>query len=222
VHRHIFYTEDGSHSIAIPEWKVTYHSRYGAIQESQHIFIEAGLKPLLEKKKEISIFEMGFGTGLNALLTLMVTNMFPVKIYYEAADNDPLELPIASSLNYTTVLQTPALYSLFMQMHQLPWNTMQQVSDKFYLHKRNTDISEIVLTETFDLIYFDAFDPVTQPGLWTTAIFRKLHDAMCEGGTLLTYCSKTVVRRSMQDAGFIVEKIAGPKGKREVVRAHAE
>lgn len=217
--QNLFETEDGSHSIIVPEWNVTYHSKYGAIQESQHIFIESGLKPLLEKNNSISIFELGFGTGLNALLTLIATTMPPVKVYYEAAETDPLDRDIAFSLNYTSALQRPDMHSQFIQLHQSPWNSPQTISDNFCLNKRKEDITDIILTATFDLIYFDAFDPAAQPGLWTTGIFKKLYDVMHEGGVLVTYSCKGTVRRAMQEAGFIVEKIPGPKGKKEIVRA---
>lgn len=221
MRRHLFETEDGSHSIIIPELSVTYHSRHGAIQESQHVFIESGLKPLLNhnKNNKISIFEVGFGTGLNALLTLMATEMLPVKIYYEAAETDPVEPAIASSLNYTTALRRPDLFPQFLMLHESLWNSPQTISDNFNLYKRKEDIRDISLTGIFDLVYFDAFDPVVQPELWTTDIFKKLFKVMHAGSVLVTYSSKGAVRRAMQEAGFSVEKIPGPKGKKEIVRA---
>lgn len=217
--KELIITEDGSHSLFIPGLGVSYHSTHGAMQESQHIFIDAGLKPLLGKYAALSIFEMGFGTGLNALLTYMTTENYPVKIYYETIETNPIDTTLAASLNYTALLDRPNLQAPFMQLHQLPWDSPQPVADNFYFYKRRTSIIDVVLTTTFNLIYFDAFDPVTQPELWTTAIFTKLYNALTKKGVLVTYCSKGVVRRAMQEAGFSVEKIPGPPGKREIVRA---
>jgi tRNA U34 5-methylaminomethyl-2-thiouridine-forming methyltransferase MnmC len=219
MQQNIFQTEDGSHSIIVPGWNATYHSRHGAIQESLHIFIEAGLKPLLKKNKELSVFEMGFGTGLNALLTIIATESLTTKINYRTAETDPLEIPTASSLNYTKVLERPDLQTQFMQLHESPWESWQIISEKFSLFKQKADITDIKLTSTFDLIYFDAFDPVTQPDLWTFMVFKKLYNSMREGGVLVTYSSKGIVRRAMNEAGFIVEKLPGPIGKKEIVRA---
>lgn len=217
--RTLIVTDDGSHSLSIPELGVSYHSTHGAIQESQHIFIQEGLTPLLAKHAALSIFEMGFGTGLNALLTYIAIENYPVKIYYETIETSPIDVALAASLNYTALLNRPDLQSHFLQLHQLPWDSPQQISERFYLYKRRVSITDILLTSTFNLVYFDAFDPETQPALWTATIFSKLYDAMAEVGILVTYCSKGVVRRAMQEAGFIVEKIPGPPGKREIVRA---
>jgi tRNA U34 5-methylaminomethyl-2-thiouridine-forming methyltransferase MnmC len=215
----IIITGDGSNSVFNTNLGVSYHSKHGAIQESQHIFIEAGLKPLLEKHAELAVFEMGFGTGLNALLTYMATENHPAKIYYETIETNPVDIDVASSLNYTTSLNRPDLQAHFLQLHQLPWDSPQQISENFYFYKRRTAMADILLTTTFNLVYFDAFDPVTQPELWTTGIFSKLYNAMAKDGVLVTYCSKVTVRRAMEEAGFIIEKIPGPPGKREIVRA---
>lgn len=215
----IILTEDGSHSIVMPQLNVSYHSRHGALQESKHIFIEAGLKEVLKKKNDIAVFEMGFGTGLNALLTLIETENISVNIYYETAELYPVDNSIASQLNYTDALSRNDMHPQFMLMHECAWGATCAISGKFTLYKRNENIEQVVLTNKFDIVYFDAFDPVAQPGLWTTGVFRKLFNVMNEGGLLLTYCSKVVVRRAMEEAGFSVEKIPGPKGKREIVRA---
>jgi tRNA U34 5-methylaminomethyl-2-thiouridine-forming methyltransferase MnmC len=217
--KELIITKDGSHSLLNTNMGVSYHSKHGAIQESQHIFIDEGLKPLLNKHAELSIFEMGFGTGLNTLLTYITTENYPVKIYYETIETDPVAIELASSFNYTTSLNRPDLQSKFMQLHQLPWDSPQPLSDNFYFYKRRASITDILLTSTFNLVYFDAFDPVTQPALWTTTIFAKLYSTMAKDGVLVTYCSKGIVRRAMQEAGFSIEKVPGPPGKREIVRA---
>lgn len=217
MEQRLFITEDGSHSVADPELNVTYHSRHGAVQESRHIFIEAGLKEMLKKKHEISVFELGFGTGLNALLTLIE----PGNFYYEAAELFPLDTSVVSTLNYTEILKRNDLHPAFMRLHECEWNKRCAITDNFQLFKRREDVKNIILTNKFDLIYFDAFDPAAQPELWSARIFTKLFNAINSTGLLLTYCSKGVVRRAMADAGFQVEKLPGPKGKREIVRAMA-
>lgn len=219
MYKEVIITEDGSYTIAVPELNSTYHSRFGAVQESQHIFIECGLKPLMEKRSEIAIFEMGLGTGLNALLTYIATMHLPVKLYYESVETDVLDPEVAATLNYAGMLQHPELEQLFSQIHYLPWNTPHQLSEKFYFYKRQADFLDIIFSTTYNLIYFDAFAPEIHPALWTTESFQKMYDAMEDGGLLLTYCSKVTVRRAMEEAGFFVEKIPGPQGKREIVRA---
>ena len=217
----LFVTADGSHSLQFSERPITYHSRHGAILESQHIFIEAGLKHLPQSKNTISIFEMGFGSGLNALLTLMAMESENSSLYYETIDTLPLPHPIYSSLNYCHLLQRQDLHNAFQQMHSCSWNQPVQVSSAFTLHKRLGDMRTIELSASFDLVFFDAFDPVTQPQLWTAAIFSKIREHLNPNGLLLTYSSKVTVQNALRDAGFTVEKIPGPRGKREVLRATA-
>lgn len=218
--KNIFITEDGSHSINNAALNVSYHSRFGAVQEAMHVFIEAGLKPILEKNVEINIFEMGFGTGLNTLLTFMATEKLPIKINYQVIETDILNLEMAASLNFTQVLGRPDLQSTFLKLHALSWDTFHLLTDNFSLYKRYIAIEDLLLTtSSMDLVYYDAFSPETQPELWTTSVFQKLYDALTPGGALLTYCSKVSVRRAMELAGFLVQKIPGPQGKREIVKA---
>lgn len=219
MHHEILLTEDGSHTIGLPAWNLTYHSRHGAIHESQHIYIESGLNAILPDRPAVSVFEMGFGTGLNALLTLNAVRDLPVSIYYEAVENDPLELVTAASLNYTDILGTPDLKTTFLRIHEAPWNTVYPVAKNFQLYKRSEGITDVTLSAAYDIVYYDAFDPAAQPGLWTADIFRKLHEHMTDGAVLVTYSSKTAVRRALLDAGFQVEKLPGPRGKREIVKA---
>lgn len=217
---HIFETGDGSHSLVVPGRNVTYHSRFGAVAESRHVFIESGLNYiLLRRPAKVSVLEMGFGAGLNALLTLIETQLLPVKIYYEALETEPLEPSISSALNYCHSLHRPEMQPLFNELHESPWNIPQTISTGFELFKRREDITDVQFHNNYDVVYFDAFDPATQPGVWTENIFRKIYHSMNTKGVLVTYCSKGVVRRAMQDAGFSVEKLPGPKGKREIVRA---
>ena len=212
----IILTGDGSHTIINKELNVSYHSRHGAIQESKHIFISAGLTYI--KKKNINILEVGFGTGLNALLTLIQSENDHSEILYEAVELHPLDGVFISSLNYLSVLNAEYLRDKFLSMHSSPASATAKISDHFYLKKIYDDIRSIPLSSNYDVIYFDPFDPVTQPGLWSVDIFKKLYNSTSGGGVIVTYSSKGMVRRAMREAGFMVEKLQGPYGKREITR----
>jgi tRNA U34 5-methylaminomethyl-2-thiouridine-forming methyltransferase MnmC len=218
MERKIIDTNDGSHSISIPAMNVTYHSVHGAMQESQHVFIKEGLFHLINQSalQQINIFEMGFGTGLNALLTIMATNL---PVYYESIEVLPLEKKEYEQLNYCNQLNRPDLQPVFEKLHTSPWDTNNAVADNFTLYKKKTDILNYSTSQHFNLIYYDAFAPSAQPELWTKKIFDEMFSLLHPKGVLVTYCSKGDVRRAMQAAGFIVEKIPGPPGKREMIRA---
>lgn len=217
--REIIVTADGSVTIAIPQLNVTYHSKHGAIQESMHVFIEAGLKPLLHQQETINIFEMGFGTGLNALLTLIEAAKYQHKINYQTVEAFPLEKEIVAALNYCEQLHQPALKPLFEQLHTSPWDQSLNLTPWFTFQKNHTTLFNLSTGQPSNLIYYDAFAPNAQPELWTVDVFTQLFNMLTAGGVLVTYCSKGDVRRAMQAAGFTVEKISGPPGKREMVRA---
>lgn len=214
MERHVQITADGSATIAIPAMQVTYHSKHGAVQESNHVFIQAGLEWMIQQGlKHIRIFEMGFGTGLNALLTAEYIQTLPIKISYYSAEAYPLNTAESANLNYTN-------QALLQQLHNSAWNQPTAITSNFTLHKLHTTLDKCSINEPIDLIYYDAFAPSAQPDLWTEAIFTKLFHWTAPGGILVTYCSKGDVRRAMQAAGWIIEKIPGPPGKREMVRAH--
>jgi len=222
MNREIIVTTDGSNSIAIPAMGVTYHSTHGAIQESMHVFIESGLcfiKTINSYPNTLSIFEMGFGTGLNALLTVADAAMTSQFIYYETIEIHPLETDIALSLNYCDQLNRPDLKTLFTQMHQCEWDIAIALTPFFTFKKMKTGLAEYIPSRLFNIIYFDAFAPEIQPDLWTVTVFKKLYHAMEENAVLTTYCSKSIVRKAMAEAGMQVEKIPGPPHKREMVRA---
>jgi tRNA U34 5-methylaminomethyl-2-thiouridine-forming methyltransferase MnmC len=222
MQRKLIVTADGSHSVEIPEWKVSYHSVHGAIRESLHVFIEAGLKHWLSQHPTVStctIFEMGFGTGLNALLTLLEAQQQQRKIIYESAEAFPLEPSIIDALNYCDALQQPDKKEIFHALHSCEWNTAVPVTADFTLKKVQTDLRNYSSGEQVNVIYYDAFAPNAQPELWTEAVFHQLSNMLTPGGLLVTYCSKGSVRRAMQAAGFTVEKLPGPPGKREMLRA---
>jgi len=219
MQRNLILTSDGSHSISVPDMNVTYHSIHGAIRESMHVFIEAGLRSdHLVKSDQCSILEVGFGTGLNALLTAIEAEKTRNSIYYVALEPFPLDEEQVQSLNYCQWLGRKNLQNDFIRMHQCEWNRGLAVTEYLLMHKSNHTLQSFDHKTKFDLIYFDAFAPNVQPELWTKEIFEKMFALLEPEGVLVTYCSKGDVRRAMQAAGFIVEKLPGPKGKREIVR----
>jgi len=221
VERALIITKDGSHTISIPHLKVSYHSLYGAIQESRHVFISAGLKYFLSNRtpEKVPIFEMGFGTGLNALLTLIEAEERNIPIQYTAIELFPLTPDEASALNYCDHLNRKDLLSAFEQLHLCEWEKDISISPYFTIHKQKNSLLNFKTSKLQNLVYFDAFAPAAQPELWTKEIFEILYSVLVPEGVLVTYCSKGDVRRALQAAGFVVEKIAGPPGKREIVRA---
>lgn len=220
MERIVILTKDDSHTIEIPGQELTYHSRHGAIQESNHVFLQAGFEPLLRKNlPRIRILEMGFGTGLNALLTFEATTINRQASSYTAVELYPLKESEYSQLNYCSQLGKPELQSVFLQMHQDEWEKSILFNEFFSLKKIRGDMTNIILDENYHLVYFDAFAPNAQPELWSEDVFRKIFSLTEAGGVLVTYCSKGTVRRAMEAAGFAVEKIPGPPGKREMVRA---
>ena len=212
-------TQDGSHSLLSERFGVSYHSKYGAIQESQHVFLEAGLAPLLPGRTDtIRVFEMGFGTGLNALLTSLAAQKAEKHIYYEAVEAFPVDLDQVHQLNYPDKLQTEL--AALQSMHSFKKEEVSTISPYFDLLVWWQPLMEAPLTGNFDVVYYDAFAPSTQPELWERATFQKIYDAMRVGGVLVTYCAKGVVKRTLRDIGFTVEGIPGPPGKREMTRAY--
>lgn len=212
----IILTEDGSHSLLQNELNETYHSIHGAIQESKHIFIEAGLKKCA--KDSIQILEIGFGTGLNAFLTQLETELSGQKVRYTAIELYPLSTTSASLLNYPDLL-APEKKDVFYQLHTSPWQNHIQLTKQFGLYKIKDDYSSMTLTGNFDLVFFDAFSPEKQPEMWTEERFKMIYRCCNSGAILTTYCAKGNVRRALQSAGFEVERIPGPPGKREMLRA---
>ena len=212
--RQLILTKDGSHSISVGSSGLTYHSTNGAIQESKHVFIEAGLHKV--NSPEIKVFEMGLGTGLNALLTLTE----PQKdIYYECIEAYPLEKDLIQQLNYCDQLSRPDLKPAFEKIHTCNWNEEISITPFFRFKKICIPLEQYRSSAKFNVIYFDAFAPNDQPELWTKEIFEKLYPILVPGGILVTYSSKGSIRRNLIAAGFKVEKIPGPPGKHEIVRA---
>ena len=224
--KEIIQTADGSHTVSIPEMNVTYHSKHGAIQESMHVFIKEGFYYQLGRPFDyrsglqpdlINIFEMGFGTGLNAFLTAIEAVNKKVKVYYVAVEESPLNGEEAMSLNYSENLKHKEWFDV---LHECQWSEDIVINEYFTFRKEQTDINNYSTIQAFNIIYYDAFAPAAQPELWTERLFKKLYSMLLPGGILVTYCSKGDVRRALKSAGFAVEKIPGPPGKREMVRAH--
>jgi len=214
-------TDDGSSSIYSEDVKEFYHSRFGALQESMHIFINAGLcYEKLSHLKHISVLEIGFGTGLNAWLTYYKAQELQKKVYYETLELYPLSLEEIDSLNYPSILQYEDGKEIFHALHRSKWNEIQQITDNFILHKRQiSTIHATYLSNTFNLVYFDAFSPEVQPDMWTRDMFESIYCSMKNGSILLTYCTKGIVRKTVTAVGFVIEKLPGPIGKREILRA---
>lgn len=222
MQRNLIVTKDGSHSVAIPEWEVSYHSLYGALQESLHVFIESGLRYWWAQHPNAShcvVFEMGFGTGLNALLTMLETKRMQRKVMYETVEAFPLETSIVEQLNYCEALHEPFWQPVFESLHSSEWNTTQSITNFFSFKKVKTLLANYAAPEPVDIIYYDAFAPKAQPELWTEPVFKQLLHMLAPDGILVTYCSKGQVGRAMQAAGFQVDKVQGPPGKREMIRA---
>jgi tRNA U34 5-methylaminomethyl-2-thiouridine-forming methyltransferase MnmC len=215
--REIIQTDDGSTSIFLPDWNESYHSKHGAIQEAYHVFINSGLD--LFKNKTVSILEIGFGTGLNAFITLLESEQKSQFIDYVGVEAYPVSADEVVSMNFVSELNASGKQFLFDKMHSTKWEEKFQISEYFDLTKRKQFFEEIDDENQFDLIYFDAFGYRVQPELWSTDIFRKMYNSLKQNGVLVTYAARGVVKRSMMEVGFIVEKLPGAPGKREMFRA---
>ena len=215
--RNIIQTRDGSTTIHIEEWDECYHSRFGAIQEAQHVFIKKGLS--LFENHSVSILEIGFGTGLNAFVTFLEAPKMNQTIHYVGVEAYLVSLEEAASLYYVAELDAEKERPVFEKMHECHWEEKTSFGDHFCLTKRKQFFADIDDVEQFDLIYFDAFGYDVQPELWSAAIFKKMYDALKPKGVLVTYAARGVIKRNMQEVGFSVEKMEGAPGKREMFRA---
>jgi len=215
--REIQLTADGSHTLFVPEMDEHYHSVNGAVQESRHVFIEAGLHQL--EAGHIRVLEIGFGTGLNAFLTLLDVMESPSRtVEYYAVEKYPLGHGLVVGLNYGAFI-SPEHADLFDALHTADWDTGVHLTPFFTLHKIQGDSNTCQLPTGIDLVFFDAFAPDKQPEMWNREIFDRLYKNTNDGGLLTTYCAKGAVRRMLKDAGYMVERISGPPGKREMLRA---
>ena len=210
-------TDDGSDTLFVRELGEHYHSTFGAVQESMHVFIESGLRKC--DQPYLNLFEVGFGTGLNAYLTVLETIKANQTIRYITIEKYPLPSAVWSALNYPTIVPE-GNPELFRMIHEAKWNEETIITDHFSILKLSNDLLNVDYSALpwFNLIYFDAFSPEKQPELWETSIFRQLASHCTPKAKLVTYCAKGAVRRSLIEAGFTPERIPGPPGKREMLR----
>ena len=229
--RNIITTSDGSKTIQIEEWNEQYHSIHGAIQEANHVFLKHGLlfySELVSESKtennchtepvEVSILDIGCGTGLNAFLTLIEAEKLKLNINYVGVEAYPVQLDEIKQLNYVELISTNH-EAIFEKLHNTSWETSHQITSNFQLEKQKKFFKDITAENEFNIIYFDAFGARVQPDLWTEDIFKIMFKALKDNGILVTYSAKGSVRRAMQAVGFIVERLPGPPGKREMLRA---
>lgn len=215
--REVIITSDGSSTIHLPEWNEQYHSKHGAIQEAIHVFIKSGLD--LFANKSISILEIGFGTGLNSFITFLEAEKRNLVVDYVGVEAYPVTLEEINKLNYVSELNAEENAEIFQNIHHQKWGEKNEILKNFHLTKRQQFFNEIKDENAFDLIYFDAFGARVQPELWTEDIFNIMFKSLKKEGVLVTYSAKGSVRRAMQSVGFTVERLPGPPGKREMLRA---
>lgn len=218
----IIITEDGSHSLYNEELNETYHSFHGAIQESKHVFIQSGLEAV-NHKSEINILEVGFGTGLNALLSTIWATENERVINYHTIEAYPLASSIISKLNYAQLVKKQNTEQLFDQIHSANWNASQRINEYVTIKKIHSQIEDFELQPCFyDLIYFDAFAPSKQPEMWSLEMLEKVTSSMAFAGVFVTYCAQGQLKRNLKALGLAVETIQGPPGKKEMVRGVKE
>lgn len=214
-------TADGSHTLYNMELDESYHSKFGAITESRHVFIENGLYACLpEPAGALKILEVGFGTGLNALLTLIESHQQNIPVHYVALEAHPLGADIYNRLNYPQILQDSAAQESFLPLHDCAWEEPLALGKNFVFEKHHLSVEDFFSTGGFDLIYFDAFAPLKQPEMWDKRLLQKMYDFLNSGGILTTYCARGQFRRHLKEIGFRVESKPGPPGKREMTVAH--
>ena len=219
MHLKIIQTEDGSTSLYDDRLNESYHSTFGAINESMHVFIEAGLNKI-SGLDPINILEIGLGTGLNALLTCIISEEKSININYSAIEPYPIKEDIYKQMNFTEYLNAKNPNQYFTNIHEVPWTQINAIHYNFNITKLKEKLELYQIpSDFFNLIYFDAFSPDIQPEIWTLNNFIKIFKSLQKNGILVTYCAKGQVRRDLETAGFITERIPGPKGKREMLRA---
>lgn len=208
-------TADGSATIYVPQLDEHYHSVKGALTESLHIFRDCAFLCHPEVNRPLRVLEIGFGTGLNAVVTAMAANESH-QAHYISLELFPVEMEMVEKLNYGEMVDS----NLLMALHQAQWESPQPITQFFTLEKRKCDFTQCVLPNEIDIVYFDAFAPEKQPEMWSEELFARIYASMSDGGILTTYCAKGEIRRRLQRVGFIVERLQGPPGgKREILRA---
>ncbi len=215
LNRELKITEDGSHTLFVPELNEHYHSTHGAIQEAMHVYINAGFTYC--DKDPVHILEIGFGTGLNCLLTLLEAEKQNRTVVYHSIELYPINQDEIKHLNYTS--QIPDLdESIFERLHKVEWNKEVKINDYFALNKLQGDLRGFNFPGKYDLVYFDAFAPDIQPTLWTQDIFENIHQHLNPNAILTTYCTKGIVKQALRASGFKVKRLPGPPGKRQMLQ----
>lgn len=219
----VLLTEDGSHTLFVPSLNETYHSTHGALAETMHIYIGAGLEYFYNKLniKNIKIFEFGLGTALNAISSVQFAHKNPnCNIEYISVEKYPIPNETITLLNYNTIFQENQIQNAFSTLHQSEWNSSIQLSTNFKFSKFEDDFISINEgLNTYDLLFYDAFAPSKQAEVWQIEYIQKAYDLLKSGGVLVTYCSNGAFKRNLKQVGFTIELLAGPVGKREIVRA---
>jgi len=218
--REIIETKDGSKTIHLPDWNENYHSHHGALQEAQHVFIQSGLSVITKELEEIRVLEVGFGTGLNAFLTCDYARRNTASIEYHGLEAFPIVEEEFIALDYIHLVEQQNMLDDVQSIFYSDWGKLILIHKEFTLWKHAVKIQDYAFPRNFyNLIYFDAFGPRVQPEMWTEDIFNQIYTSMIKGGVFVTYCAKGDVRRALMKVGFVVEKIPGPPGKREMLRA---
>ncbi len=215
----IMRTADGSNTLFSEQYGVPYHSRHGAVTESAHVFINAGLRYKAAVQPAIAILETGLGSGLNAFMTLLEAERRNLTVRYTALELFPLLAAAAAELDYAATLQAAERQSDFLALHTTEWDQPLQLGDHFCFEKKQAPIESFCQPNSFDLIYYDAFAPQAQPELWSAEIMSRMFVSLKMEGTLVTYCAQGEFKRNLKKAGFLVEALKGPPGKREMTRA---
>jgi len=209
-------TKDGSNTLLHQQYNEIYHSRNGAYSEAMHVFVNAGLFYQLQFFDTISILEVGFGSGLNCILSLANNTK---KINYTGVDVLPIEWNTVVELGYPLLESVKAVESDYRKIIDAKWNSKHQINDNFILTKLTNCMLGIELPKLYNLVYFDAFAPNVQPNMWHIDVFKKIYENLETGAVLVTYCAKGQVKRDLMEVGFTIEKLEGPPGKREMIRA---
>ena len=215
--RRIITTNDGSHTLLVPELNEQYHSIHGAIKEAEHVFLKMGLDEFVRSNRvSVNVFEVGFGTGLNALLSAQWATSKQKRLAYTSIEKFPVSKKEFQQLNYGNIVHGSEIYT---KITDAKWNDFTTISNAFKLRKLKLDLRKDTLPNGFDVVFFDAFAPNKQPELWDTLVFEKIYRIMRKNGLMVTYCCQGQAKRNMISAGFEVEKVLGPPGKREMLRA---
>ena len=213
-------TDDGSHSLFVPTLNETYHSFHGAVQESRHVFIDMSLKPKATESNKLKVFEVGFGTGLNALLTCEYASLHQLQVDYYSIEAFPVDAEMAQQLNYGSFVKAEGADEWFTNIHKSVWDQTCSITPYFSLHKIHKKLESYPISHNeYDIIYFDAFAPNKQAELWDLDILESMSRAMKPGGLFVTYCAKGQLKRDLASLGLSVETLPGPPGKKEMVRA---